>query len=140
MKTIFSCLLLALTAFAQAEPKWRHIIKTDPMTDAITCSVQAVTVETPSPIFLFSSAGTSIGAFGSDFPNREIAFRVDSNKAITGKEFVTGHAAKLLLSQLEEGKALKVSAYKWPKDYPVLAQHEILDLPESIAACKAALK
>lgn len=99
---------------------WTTREKTDPMTDAKSCSVMPSTARAGlRPLFFYhSQEGFSVGLIGADFPSREVAFRVDKNRAISNIDELTSTQSQSLVAQIRAGGSiLTVSGYKWPYDY-----------------------
>lgn len=112
--------------------------KTDPLTDAKSCQVIPQGVRMPFPMFYYHSReGVSVGVVGGDFPGKQTTFRVDKNRAIAGREGLSGGGATALIAQIRSGgKVLLVGSYAWPHEYQQISEFNLVGLVDRLDQCK----
>jgi len=117
--------------------EWRVREESDRMTDARSCAVTPE-AKMPYPMFFYhSEEGVAVGVVGGDFPGRPATFRVDSNRAISENERLTGARAVQLIEQIRSGgKQLLVGSYEWPNDYEVIKEFNLSGIIEQLDKCK----
>lgn len=122
---------------------WRHIVKTDPVDDRITCMVMAGTAGDDFPpllIYMSGMAGGSLGVVGDTYPGSSVVFRVDQNPPVSGKERVYGSGYSELFSQIASGgQYLTYKVVEWPSGAPVYMRVSLNGAKEHIAACVEAI-
>jgi hypothetical protein len=126
----------------RATTDWRTVEQVDPMTDAKSCYVTTGGLSRKiTPMFFYHSReGFSITLIGADFPGKAETFRVDKNKAVSGREGLTGAAAQAFVDQARKGRVLRVAGYTWPYETQELDEYNLGGLGPKLDACRAFIR
>lgn len=124
--------------------KWRHEVRTDVMDDSTNCRVVPLQGRVGSPYVWFyyhSAEGASASVIGETYPGEQTTFRVDSNRAISGREGLRGGRLQPLVDQIRAGgKILRVRFIEWPSGAPVDLTFDLEGIVEHLDACRAAVR
>lgn len=122
----------------RAPANWSSYVTVDKMTDEKSCIAGPASKAMPSPAFIYSRAGLEVYLIGADFPNKEVAFRVDKRPALSERGHLGNTKAHLLLDQIRAGgTTMLVRGYAWPNDYPVDKEFNLDGLIAVLDDCKS---
>lgn len=119
---------------------WEHAVDVDEMDDSTSCIVRPAGAFGPYFWIHYSVEGVAATVVGDTYPGREITARVDSNTALSGREFIQGAHLQQLATQLRAGgSSLKVRFIEWPSGAPETLHYDVDNIAVEMDACKAAI-